>query len=156
MFALLAGFALVFLVIAVVSYLLQALTLFYVFKKVGYYDAYYAFIPLFNIYILSSLVPCYSDGKVYVTPTIGINKRLFRFWWLIAFLVSAIPAIGVVLSVIIRILCYTRIFQYVYSLFEDKDEEDEIVVAIVSAFFPIVFYVKCLIYMINKVQPKHY
>lgn len=151
--SLIASFAALFLVVFVVSYLLQAFSIYYILKNMSYQNPFFAFIPFLNIYALSSIVPYYTDDKVYVTAEIGIKKELFRFWWLIAILLAMIPAVGWILSLIVRILCYTRIIQYVYAVFDKRREEEEIVLAVISSIFPIIFFIKCLIYMFSKTRP---
>ena len=148
--AIVAGWAFILIIMLVVSYLLQAFSIYYVLKNLSYPEPLLAFIPFANMYALSSIVPSY---KVYVTATIGIKREVFNIWWLIAILVTMIPAVGWLLSLIIRIPCYTRIIQYVYSVFDKRREEEETILAIVSAIFPIIFFIRCLIYMFSKTRP---
>ena len=151
--SILAGWAFILIIMLVASYLLQAFSIYYVLKNLSYPEPLLAFIPFANMYALSSIVPSYNDGKVYVTATIGIKREVFNIWWLIAILVTMIPAVGWLLSLIIRIPCYTRIIQYVYSVFDKRREEEETILAVVSAIFPIIFFIRCLIYMFSKTRP---
>lgn len=98
------------------------------------------------MYALSSIVPCQNDNKVYLTDTIGIHRELYNVWWLIAILLAKIPSIGWIFSLVICILCYTRVIQYVYSVFDKRREKDETILAVISAIFTIIFYIKCLMY----------
>ena len=65
-------------VFIVVSYLLQAVSIYYIVKKMAYPEPLLAFLPFFNMYALSSIVPCQNDNKVYMTRTIGIHRELFN------------------------------------------------------------------------------
>lgn len=133
-------------VFIVVSYLLQAFSIYYILNKMAYPEPLLAFLPFFNLYALSSIVPCQNDNKVYLTEAFSIPRELFNVWWLIAILLAKIPLVGRILSLIISIPCYTRIIQYVYSVFDKRKEEDETILAVISAIFPIIFYIKCLMY----------
>ena len=76
--AIVAGWAFILIIMLVVSYLLQAFSIYYVLKNLSYPEPLLAFIPFANMYALSSIVSCYNDGKVYLKATIGIKSEVFN------------------------------------------------------------------------------
>lgn len=109
---------------------------------VNYKNYNWAFIQFLNTYALADIVPASQDGKVYITRDYGVSKSIFCFWWLFAVGFTFIPFIGGIIGIIIQVFCLIKIYSFVYAIYDDKQESEETIIAILSSIIPIIFLLK--------------
>lgn len=106
------------------------------------YDINLGIIPFLNTYALADIVPLSQDGKVYVTRNLGVSKNIFCFWWLFAVGFTFIPFIDGIIGIVIQVFCLIKIYSFVYAIYDDKQESEETIIAILSSIIPIIFLLK--------------
>ncbi len=142
-----ASFAGLFVFVGIISiavYVLYGISHMKALKAMGYDKAWAAWVPFFNSYALADCIP---ETKENVNMFgISIPGNVFKFWWLIAFVVTWVPAVGSILSVVVTILgagfCYTSI----YSILERKSKEEVKAVGYLSGWINIIAIVKFFMY----------
>lgn len=134
------------IVLGIAYYVLFSLTHYKALKKLGYANAWLAWIP-FGVNYACADVATMGDGEqVKVIGTLEVPKTVFKFWWVISLILIFIPlgfiatALNLALGIICDGLCYTRL----YMMLEGKSESEEQVIGYISGAFPIVAVIKFL------------
>ncbi len=147
MAAMMASFAGLFAfagIAGIVVYVLYGISHMKALKAMGYDKAWAAWIPFFSSYALADCIP---ETKENVNLFgISIPGTVFKFWWLIAFVVTWVPVVGSILSLAVNIIgagfCYTSI----YSILEGKSKDEVKVVGYLSGWLNIIAIVKFFTY----------
>ena len=50
--------------------------------------------------------------------------------------------IGGIIGIIIQVFCLIKIYSFVYAIYDDKQESEETIIAILSSIIPIIFLLK--------------
>ena len=144
LFEMLLGFGFIALVFIFISYVLTSFSYYKMFLAYNYQNPVYAFIPFYNLYILSNL----TCGSIFRIGEFEIEKKYFVWWWLLAYIIAFIPAIGGFLSFIINIICLG--FCYNEGIKRIDNNFDSKVLAYVSAIISIVLWFLVLPKRVNK------
>lgn len=147
MAAMMASFAGLFAfagIVGIAVYVLYGISHMKALKAMGYDKAWAAWIPFFSSYALADCIP---ETKENVNLFgISIPGTVFKFWWLIAFVVTWVPVVGSLLSLAVNIIgagfCYTSI----YSILEGKSKDEVKVVGYLSGWLNIIAIVKFFTY----------
>lgn len=138
------GIYLVFvLVIALVCYVLYALSHMKALKALGYDKPWMAWIPLANYWALADAA---LDGEdsIQLFGSLSIPAIAFKLWWLIAIVVSFVPAVGGFLNFILMIICLGTCYIKMYARLDGRDEKEVQALGYVSGFLPIIAVFKFL------------
>lgn len=146
--ALLAG-SLVILAIAVVLsivfYVLWSIGCYKVLKKLGFQNAWMAWIPVVS-YIALGLACNTEDNKTMNLFGLDIPTVVYALWIVIWFVAGRIPGAGGVVSLAVQILLSGRIYQYIYAKLEGKKESETAVIGFLSGWLGIIPMIKFLGY----------
>lgn len=147
MAAMMASFAGLFAfagIVGIAVYVLYGISHMKALKAMGYDKAWAAWIPFFSSYALADCIP---ETKENVNIFgLSIPGNVFKFWWLIAIVVTWVPVVGSILSLAVNIIgagfCYTSI----YSILEGKSKDEVKVVGYLSGWLNIIAIVKFFTY----------
>ena len=132
--ALILGFGFFSFILLLLLYGLTALCYQKIFKAYGYAHPGYAWIPFYRLYILADLT-CDSTFKF---ADFEIEKKIFVWWWIIAYVIAYVPFVGGIVSFILNIICLG--FCYDEGIKKLDPTYDSKVLSYVSTVFPIVFW----------------
>lgn len=145
--ALIAGFAglAIFVgILAIAVYVLYGISHMKALKAMGYDKAWAAWIPFFSSYALADCIP---ETKENVNMFgLSIPGQVFKFWWLVSFVVAYVPAVGGILSLVVTILCAGFCYTSIYSILEGKSKDEVKVVGYLSGWINIIAIVKFFAY----------
>ncbi|MCR4717902.1 MAG: hypothetical protein K5656_12060 [Lachnospiraceae bacterium] len=147
--AIIAVFGLALLVVGVISWLLTAIPLFIMGKNAGVTNAWLAWIPIGNMYVLNALG---GDEFSLFGDKIHFNERISAFWlWLaLSFgggLLSAIPLIGALVSFAAGILLICVQWRMIYDLMNAYNPgRENMVLSIVALIINLVLIILLWIY----------
>lgn len=130
---------LVFVAIMVVVYVVQALATQRALRILGYDKPWLAWIPLGNLFALAEVT---GDDVAVLWFGIQVPMKAFRFWWLANFVCTLIPIVGGLLSLLITVMCLTWTYSRVYSALDGVPYENEMLIAVLSAFIGIIPIIK--------------
>lgn len=145
--ALIAGFAglAIFVgILAIAVYVLYGISHMKALKAMGYDKAWAAWIPFFSSYALADCIP---ETKENVNMFgLSIPGQVFKFWWLVSFVVAYVPAVGGILSLAVTILCAGFCYTSIYSILEGKSKDEVKVVGYLSGWINLIAIVKFFTY----------
>ena len=136
----LGGFAVFFLIIGLVLYLLDAISTFKYLKVRGYESSWMAFIPFVNVWATVEA----TYGKVDKIKVYGWNAPavVIKLWALVTIVLAGIatmiPSIGSVLSTVIYILNVAVLVQIYQDTMERLEKPQEIVPAVIAILIAII------------------
>lgn len=133
-------FLLIMVVVAIVMYVLYGISHSKALKAVGYHTPWLAWVPGGNLVALADATGEYE----FTLGTIVIPMNIFKWWWVLLFVLPLIPIIGsflvLALTIIAQGWCYTRL----YALIENKPLEQVSVVGYISAAVTLIPIIKWL------------
>lgn len=144
MFKIFLGFGGFILTLGLLGYILTSLSYMKIFKTFNFSHPGYAFIPIYNLYILADL----TCGDYFRLGEFQIEKKYFVWWWLIAFVIGLIPFIGTWLELGIIILSEGYCRKVAFSRLDDKYSGS--ILAYFSVIIPIIMWFVVLPCKINK------
>lgn len=143
--ALLAGMGALLLVVGVVAiifYVIYGISHMKAYKMMGYKNAWGAWIPLYSSYVLADCIP---ETKENVNIFgLSIPGTVFKFWWILSFVVAYVPGIGTLLSLAVTIICAGYCYTSIYSILEGKSKDEVKVVGYLSGWLSIIASIKFL------------
>ena len=127
--AVLGGFAVVFFIIAIICYVVGSYGLMKAAQNVGVENAWLAWIPFGNVFVLGKIVKDVSIGSLKIT-----NLPMVLLIGSIAVLVLIfIPVFGTLLSIAFVVLTYF-VYYKLYRLYNDKNAVLFLVLSLVLPF----------------------
>lgn len=122
-----------------IVYVIYSLAIYKLLRRTDYVNSWMAWIPYLNYYALADCV-CYSN---YVT-ILGqsVNAKLFKFWFVVSLLISAIPYVGGVLSFILQTLCLGYCFTEIFAIVENRMTVETKLIGHLAGAFPIIGVIK--------------
>lgn len=130
----------------VVSYLWSSIVIRYMLKRVGYSHPNFAFVPFLNIYAMSDALP---GGLVMVLGKFEVAHDIFKFWWLISFLIMFIPVVGPLVGILLNFGCLITIYTFFYKFFKIPANY-VFFLSLISVFIPFVFLIIGTAFMVKK------
>lgn len=131
-------------VLAIVMYIITALSINKVLKAVSYENTWAGWVPLYNVYVMHEVMN-QKGGKV-TLPLFNkeIDNQFFNFIWLAPMAVSWVPLIGSVATMAASIyLAYVYARFYIPRIKGTTDEESNGLI-IVATLIPIVTFIVML------------
>ena len=132
------------LTLGLLGYILTSFSYMKIFKAFNYSHPGYAFIPIYNLYILADL----TCGDYFNLGDFKIEKKYFVWWWLFAFVIGLVPGIGSIFELAIIILSEGYCRKVAFSRIDDKYTGS--IIAYVSVLIPIIMWVIVLPSKINN------
>ena len=129
-------------VLSIVFYVLWSIGCYRVLKKLGFQNAWMAWIPVVS-YIALGLA---EDNKTMNLFGLDIPTVVYALWIVIWFVAGKIPSAGGILSLAVQILLSGRIYQHVYAKIEGRDESETAVIGFLSGWLGIIPMIKFLGY----------
>lgn len=138
------GIYLVFLLVVVVAaYVLYGISHMKALKALGYDKPWMAWIPFANYWALAD-VALNGEESMNLFGSLSIPAIVFKLWWVIAYVVNFIPAVGGLCFLVINIICLGTCYIKMYARLEGKDEKDVRVVGYLSGWIPLIALCKFL------------
>lgn len=123
-------------------YIWQSLEFYWLFRMCSYPNAWMAWIPLLRYYALAEVT---GDGmgqtRLYIINQ-SISTDIFRFWPIVALVVSSFRNVGGILELLITILCLGSCFTTVFSKFENRDPNEVKVLGYLAGWIPLIGIIK--------------
>ena len=126
----------------VIDYVITSLTLAKILKNIGYPKTEYAWIPIFNIYVLATVMTKGIDSTNVFFVNIPTNR--YRIGWFVILIISFIPGIGTKLALVGRVFYYGDLYARVYASLEHDSVDNHNALGIISAIIPIIVVIKTL------------
>lgn len=133
----------VLIIIAIVFYVLYGISHMKALKAFGYDKPWMAWIPFANYFALADAV-LNGEDNIKLFGSLSIPAVVFKFWWVIALVVSFIPVVGKILNYVLRIVCLGTCYIKIYAKLDGKAEQEVQALGYVSGFLPIVALFKFL------------
>lgn len=134
-------------IIGIIMYVLYGISHMKAYKMMGYKNAWGAWIPFYSSYVLADCIP-ESKESVNILG-LSIPGTLFKFWWIVSFVVAYVPAVGTILSLVVTILCAGKCYTTIYATLEGKSQDEVKVVGYLSGWLSIIAIFKFLSYKNN-------
>jgi hypothetical protein len=141
--AIIGAFSVVFLIIVAVVYVVTSLGTYKALKRLGYNNAWMAWIPVVNYFAMAD-VAAGGQQQVNLIGTLTIPATLYKLWWLVMLVAGFIPAIGGILAIVIQVICLGSIYIKMFARLEGTTEQAQQVVGYISGLIPIVGAIKFL------------
>ena len=123
---------------------------YYLLKKFDYPNPWFAWIPLVNQYAIAEVCAT-TDGKSVIQIfNTSIEVNLFRFYPALILLIGFIPGVGSIAAALLTIVCYGSNITTIYSILENKSEDEVKALGYVSGFIGLIFTV-----MLTKYRKEH-
>ena len=150
----LAVFSVVYLIVAasgIAFYVFTALPMYKFAKRVGYENAWLAWIPFTYDFVLVKISEYNGSGKL-VIRGIEYNRNTVAWFTVWGVLLNLVPAIGSIAFVILRVLITGACCRDLYSKTENKNLQDVVVLGYASGFFHVILTAKLwqYIYSISR------
>jgi hypothetical protein len=139
-----AVFVILSIAIAIAVYVVCSLGYMKALKRLGYKNAWLAWIPLVCNYALADAVAP-GQENVNIIGTLSIPAILFKLWWVVAFVLGYIPTVGTILNIIVQVICLGYTFIKMFAIIDNTSEDQQKVLGYISGFFPIVAAIKFLV-----------
>lgn len=131
-------------IIGIIFYVLYGISHMKAYKMMGYKNAWGAWIPFYSSYVLADCIP-ETQENVNIFG-LAIPGKLFKFWWIISFVVAYVPAVGTILSLAVTIICAGFCYTSIYSILEGKSKDEVKVVGYLSGWINLIATIKFLTY----------
>lgn len=153
--ALFGSFFIGTLLLCVALYVVSSLCFVKVFKKLGYQSPGFGWIPIFNIFVLATIVST-GTTKVKVLGAFELDTTIYRYLWLLPIVIGFIPgSFGTLLSIAFTILYYGDIYSRVYASIDNTTVEEQTAIGAISGFISIIFIFKVLASNNDQVQLRY-
>jgi hypothetical protein len=139
-----AVFAVLSVAIVIAVYVVCSLGYMKALKRLGYKNAWLAWIPIVCNYALADAVAP-GQENVNIIGTLSIPAMLFKLWWLVAFVLGCIPTVGTLLNIVVQVICLGYTFIKMFAIIDNTSEDQQKVIGYISGFFPIVAAIKFLV-----------
>jgi hypothetical protein len=136
-------FSLVFIIVILACYVVSALGFYKALKRLGYNNAWMAWIPFANYYALADAA-ANGQEEVNLIGTLTIPAILYKLWWLVMLVAAFIPVIGNILVLVIRVICLGSVFIKLLARLTYTSEQSQQAMGYVSGLIPIVAAIKFL------------
>jgi hypothetical protein len=130
--------------LVVACYIVCALGFMKALKRVGYPNAWLAWIPLAQYYALAD-VAAQGQENITIIGTLSIPAMLYKLWWVVAIVINIVPAIGSILALAITIICSGHVFTRLFAMIERTSEQSQQAIGYISGFIPLVGAIKFLV-----------
>lgn len=130
--------------LAILMYVLWALAVHKVLKKLGSDMPWMAWIPVLSTIALAREADDGSGNVDMFGMKVPVN--IFMFWAVANLILGLIPNVGRLLSLVFSGICGGVMYRTVYAKCESRRENDMLAIGLISGFFPIVALVKFLSY----------
>lgn len=138
------GVIIVVAILIIAAYILWALAVQKVLKKLGSDMAWMAWIPILSTIALAREA---DDGTGNVDVFgMSVPVNLFMFWGIAKSVLSMVPTAGGILSFAFGGICGGVMYRTIYAKMEGRKESEMLGIGLVSGFFPIVALVKFFSY----------
>lgn len=122
------------LTLGIIGYVFTSISYMKIFKSYNYAHPGYAFIPLYNLYILADLT-CKDHFKI---GEFRVEKKYFVWWWLIAIVIGFIPVLGKFIQFVIIIVAEGYCRKVAFTKLDRKYSDS--IIAYISVIIPIVMW----------------
>ena len=141
--------SLMFVVVAIclVMYVLGAFAYMKLMRRFGYDKIWLAWIPFGGYYAMCEMI---GDIEANLGFNLVVPMHLFKFWWVLIFLLPLVPVIGGLASTVWMLLCLTYTYSRIYSMLDHVPYEQKTMIALLSAFIGIIPLVKFLMIQNNN------
>lgn len=128
-------------VFALIHYIMRSIAVKKILTLQGHPCPNKAWIPFYQLYIWTFVLPTDPSNAIQVAGPMWLPAGLVRFHFLVLYGIGCVPYIGAVLMYIGTICMNFQLFRYSFALIERRDARDYTLLAIVSAFIPIVGFI---------------
>ena len=135
------------------DYVITSLTLAKILKNIGYPKTQYAWIPIFNIYVLATVMTKGINSTNVFFVNIPTNR--YRLGWLVILILSLIPSVGTKLALVARVFYYGDLYSRVYASLEHDSVDNHNALGIISAIIPFIVVIKTLSAPDMPIQVEH-
>jgi hypothetical protein len=140
-----AGFVVIItLLLALACYIVTSLGYMKALKRLGYPNAWLAWIPFGRCYALAD-VAAQGQENITIIGTLTIPAMLYKLWWVVAILLRFVPFIGGLLSLAVTIICFGHVFTRLFAMIERTSEQSQQAIGYISGFIPLVGAIKFLV-----------
>lgn len=147
--AVLGAYLMVFVVIALIAYVLSSLAHMKALKALGYDKAWMAWIPFAQFYALADAAAD-NQQSVHLFGSVSVPAALYKFWWALWIVVSFIPVIGSIAAFAIIVIFLGNCYVKIYARLDGTSEQEQQVIGYLSGFLSIIAIVKFLAGKYNK------
>ena len=140
----LGAFLFVFVIIAIAVYVLYGMSHMKALKLMGYQNAWAAWIPFYGTYALADCIP---ETKENVNIFgLSIPGTVFKFWWVLLFILPFVPVVGNILVLALQIMCLGKCYTSIYANIEGVSEDNVKVIGYLSGWINLIAVVKFFTY----------
>lgn len=133
----------VIIVIGLIYYVLSSLAHMKALKALGYDKAWMAWIPFAQQYALADVAAA-NQSSVPLFGSVSVPAPLYKFWWAVWIVLSFIPIIGSIASVVWLVVFLGNCYMKVYARLDGTSEQEQQVIGYLSGFLSIIAVVKFL------------
>lgn len=138
------GIYLIFVFVVIIAvYVLYSLSHMKALKALGYDKPWMAWIPFANYWALAD-VALNGEESMNLFGSFSIPAIAFKLWWLIAYIVMFVPAVGQLLYLAVTIIGLGTCYIKMYARLDGKDEKDVRVLGYLSGWIPLIAMCKFL------------
>lgn len=152
--AMLGGFVVVFLIIGLVLYLLDAIARFKYLKVRGYENAWFAFIPIVNIW--ASVTTTYGSAEKIKFYGVEVPAIVIKLWSVVYYvatvIVTRLPVASGTIGFVLTLVNIAVILQIYRDMMERLDNPQDTVSAVVAVIINFISDIK-LLGAAGKFQP---
>lgn len=130
------GFRFGSLTMMIIDYVITSLSLLKILKNIGYPKSEYAWIPIFNIYVLATVMTTGIDSTRVFMVNIPTNR--YRLGWFVIMVLSIIPFVGAQLGLVARVFYYGDLYARVYASLKHDSVDNHNALGIISSFIPVI------------------
>lgn len=134
-----------FVVIAIVCYVLWSIGCYRVLQRLGWQHPWMAWVPVLS-HIALGLACNTDDNKTMNLFGLEIPTIVYALWIVIYFVVTRIPSVGSILGLLVQIVLSGRLYQYIYAKIEGKPESETAILGYLSGWIGIIPVIKFLGY----------
>lgn len=135
------GILLFIAIIGLLVYVLASIGKMKALKAMDYGNAWMAWIPFLNYYALADAT---SDEPTELLPGVSVPAIAFKLWWVLLFILPAIPVIGGIAVIALNVICMGYCYKTIYAVIDDKAADDVAVLAYLSAVIGLIPFIKFL------------
>ena len=135
------------------DYVITSLTLAKILKNIGYPKTQYAWIPIFNIYVLATVMTKGIDSTSVFFVNIPTN--IYRLCWFFVMILSLLPFAVTKIAFVARVFYFGDLYSRVYASLEHDSVDNHNALGIISALIPIIVVIKTLSAPDMPIQVEH-
>jgi hypothetical protein len=142
--AILGAFSLLTVLIFIAAYVVTSFGYYKALKRLGYQNAWLAWIPIANLYALAD-VAANGEESINVIGTLEVPAMVYKLWWLAMLVFYFVPVIGWLLTIIFRIIFLGDVFMRLFARIDNVTRQEEQVLGYIAGFIPFVAVVKFIV-----------